>query len=399
MTAEMFTGALVSIFVERTIDTLASRFVHIFRARKHNKKRLNDLRTKLLAIDVVAYDAEQKQFRDSRVRDWLLRTKGVVFDAENLLDEIDYQLRKSQVEEESQSATNKVWNSLKSSFVNFSEIEIESRMKQVIEDLEYLITQGDLLGLKKGSGVGVGSGSENTVALTRQGIVRRLKNLEIKEKEKVGTQAFAINLADSEQTESRNVKKCRRNPERNTAAKTTSQTTAKQGSIFHGPTKKTTVENSTFPSKVGNGNVFENIETFFKTAREQHDEQGKALEQSQKDLKDSKDTIAQLKKRLEDTEKERDEDYAKLLRVNEDYEKCREKRREDQFSWEKKENEFAQEKAELCATVEEAKDAIARSFGDGFDAAIEQAKILFPAIDFSALDPMKEVVDGQIVDG
>ena len=166
MTAEMVTGALVSTLVERTIDTLASRFVHIFRARKHKKKQLSHLKMNLLAIDVVAFDAEQKQFTDPRVRDWLLRAKDVVFDAEDLLDEIDYELSKSQVEAESPSATNKVWNSLKSPFVTFFENEIESRMEQVTEDLEDLATQSNVLGLKKASGVGVAPGSSSRLTYT-----------------------------------------------------------------------------------------------------------------------------------------------------------------------------------------------------------------------------------------
>ena len=124
----MVTGALLSTFVERTIDTLASSFVHIFHSRKHKKKQLSHLKMNLLAIDVVAFDAEWKQFTDPRVRYWLLRAKDVVFDAEDLLDEMDYELSKSQVDVESQSATKKVWNSLKSSFVTFFENEIESRM-------------------------------------------------------------------------------------------------------------------------------------------------------------------------------------------------------------------------------------------------------------------------------
>ncbi|WVZ01692.1 hypothetical protein V8G54_022498 [Vigna mungo] len=166
MAAEMFTGALVSTFVESTIDTLASRFAHIFRARKHHKKQLSHLKTKLLAIDVVAFDAEQKQFTDPRVRDWLLRAKDAVFDAEDLLDEIDYELSKSQEEADSQSATKKVWNSLKSSFVSFFKNEIESMMEQVIEDLEDLANKSNILGLEKGAGVGVGSGSGSKLAHT-----------------------------------------------------------------------------------------------------------------------------------------------------------------------------------------------------------------------------------------
>ncbi|XP_022637882.1 putative disease resistance RPP13-like protein 1 [Vigna radiata var. radiata] len=163
MTPEMFTGAFVSTFVERTIDSLASRFAKILRARKCDKNQLSDLKMKLLAIDVVADDAEQKQFTDPRVRDWLLRAKDVVVDAEDILDEIDYELSKSKVEAESQSAATKVWlNSVKSSFVGFFENEIGSRMEQVIENLKDLETESRYLSLKRSSGLGVGSGSKLT---------------------------------------------------------------------------------------------------------------------------------------------------------------------------------------------------------------------------------------------
>ncbi|XP_027911076.1 putative disease resistance RPP13-like protein 1 [Vigna unguiculata] len=158
MAAEMVTGVLVSTFLGRTIDTLASRLFDIFHQKKH-KKQLRNLKMKLLAIDVVAFDAEQKQFTDSCVRDWLLRAKDVVIDAEDLLDELDYELSKSQVEAESQSAAKKVWSSLNSSFL--IENEIESRMAQVIEDLDDLADESNILGLKKGGGVEVGSGSSS----------------------------------------------------------------------------------------------------------------------------------------------------------------------------------------------------------------------------------------------
>jgi len=167
MAAELITGALVSTFVESTIDNLASRFGDIFRGKKRNKKQLSNLKVKLLSVDVVVDDAEQKQFTDPRVRDWLLAVKDVVFDSEDLLEEIDHALSKSQVEAESQSATKKVWISLKSSFATFFENEIESRMEKLIEDLEDLATQSHVLGLKKvDDDVGVGSGSGSKLSST-----------------------------------------------------------------------------------------------------------------------------------------------------------------------------------------------------------------------------------------
>ncbi|KHN34421.1 Putative disease resistance RPP13-like protein 1 [Glycine soja] len=66
---------------------------------------LGKLNIKLLSIDALADDAEQKQFRDPRVKAWLFKVKDAVFDAEDLLDEIDYELAKCEVEDQSESQT------------------------------------------------------------------------------------------------------------------------------------------------------------------------------------------------------------------------------------------------------------------------------------------------------
>jgi len=160
MAAEFITNALVSTFVETTIDNLASRFGDIFRGKKANKEQLTNLKLKLLALDVVTDDAEQKQFTDPRVRGWLLSAKSLVIDAEDLLDEIHNALSKSQVEAQSQGAIKKVFNSLKSSFVSFfEENEIETRIEQIIAVLEDLENRSHVLDLKKTDDVGVRSGS------------------------------------------------------------------------------------------------------------------------------------------------------------------------------------------------------------------------------------------------
>ena len=64
----------------------------------------------LLSIEALVDDAEQKKFRDPRVRGWHFAAKDVVFDTEDLLDEIDYELSKCQVESEFQTFTFKVTN-------------------------------------------------------------------------------------------------------------------------------------------------------------------------------------------------------------------------------------------------------------------------------------------------
>nr|KYP58229.1 Putative disease resistance RPP13-like protein 1 [Cajanus cajan] len=110
----------------------------------------------LLSIDAVVDDAERKQIDNPRVKAWLAAVKDIVFQAEDLLDEIDYELSKCQVEAESQTDANQVRN---------FNMEIEAKMKQVLQDLEFLANQKGYLGLKEASGVGVGSGSCSNVSL------------------------------------------------------------------------------------------------------------------------------------------------------------------------------------------------------------------------------------------
>ncbi|KAH1217401.1 putative disease resistance RPP13-like protein 1 [Glycine max] len=157
-------------------DRLVSRQVlEYFRGRKLDEKLLNKLKVKLRSIDALADDAEQKQFRDPRVREWLVAVKDAdipinrmnatkkdaMFDAEDLLDEIDYEINKWDVENdsESQTCTCKESSFFETSFSSFN-MKIESRMKQVLSDLEFLSSQKGDLGLKEASGLGVGSGSK-----------------------------------------------------------------------------------------------------------------------------------------------------------------------------------------------------------------------------------------------
>jgi len=78
------------------------------------------------------------------VRAWL----DAVLDAEDLLEEIDFEVSKSKLEAESQSSTNKVWNFFNASSSSFDK-EIETKMQEVLENLEYLSIKKDILDLKK----------------------------------------------------------------------------------------------------------------------------------------------------------------------------------------------------------------------------------------------------------
>ncbi|WVZ13607.1 hypothetical protein V8G54_011173 [Vigna mungo] len=162
MAAELVGGALLSAFLQVAFDRLASpQFVDFFRGRKLDEKLLGNLNIMLHSMNALAHDAEQKQFTDPHVKAWLFSVKEAVFDAEDLLAEIDYELTRCQVEAESepQTFTHKVSNFFNSSFNSFNK-KIESEMKELLEKLEYLSKQKGALGLKEGTYSGDRSGDK-----------------------------------------------------------------------------------------------------------------------------------------------------------------------------------------------------------------------------------------------
>jgi len=161
---ETLGGALFGAVLQLLFDRLdSSHVLDYFRRRKLNEKLLYKLKVKLLSINNVIDDAEQKQFSNSSVKAWLDEVKDAVFDAEDLLDEIDYEFFKRKLKAESHTSAKKVWNFLKASPKSFFDKKIESRMEQVLEQIEFLSSQKGDLGLKYVSCVGVGSESVSKV--------------------------------------------------------------------------------------------------------------------------------------------------------------------------------------------------------------------------------------------
>ncbi|XP_027923494.1 putative disease resistance protein At3g14460 isoform X2 [Vigna unguiculata] len=126
----------------------------------------------LHSINALAHDAEQKQFRDPHVKAWLFAVKEAVFDAEDLLKEIEYELTRCQVEAGSdpQTLTSKVSNFFNSTFTSFNK-KIESEIREVLEKLEYLARQKGALGLKESIYSGDGSGSKEPQKMPSSSLV------------------------------------------------------------------------------------------------------------------------------------------------------------------------------------------------------------------------------------
>ncbi|KAI9115401.1 hypothetical protein K1719_013720 [Acacia pycnantha] len=163
MAGALVGGAFLSAFLQVAFDRLASRHVlDFFKKPKLNQTLLSKLKIVLLSIDAVVDDAEQKQITNPKVKDWIDMVKDAVFDAEDVLDEIDYEMckRKLEAEQKSQtSAIGKVRNFFSAPVTSF-EKEIESKMRSILENLEYLASQRDILRLNERDG---GSGMSSAI--------------------------------------------------------------------------------------------------------------------------------------------------------------------------------------------------------------------------------------------
>ncbi|KAI9112977.1 hypothetical protein K1719_016091 [Acacia pycnantha] len=163
MAGALVGGAFLSAFLQVAFDSLASRHVlDFFKKPKLNQTLLSKLKIVLLSIDAVVDDAEQKHITNPKVKDWIDMVKDAVFDAEDVLDEIDYEMSKRKLEAEQKSQTSaigKVRNFF-SAPVNSFEKEIESKMRSILENLEYLASQRDILRLNDRDG---GSGMRSAI--------------------------------------------------------------------------------------------------------------------------------------------------------------------------------------------------------------------------------------------
>ncbi|XP_027356843.1 putative disease resistance RPP13-like protein 1 [Abrus precatorius] len=182
MALELIGSALLSAFIQAAVDKLTSgQVLEYFGRRKLDDELLNRLKLELVCINALVDDAEQKQVtvvRDAAkvaVKAWLVDVNEAVLDAEDLLDEIDYQVSKCELEadseSQSQTCTSNVWACFKAHSVSSFDREIESRMKKILEKLEYLANQKDDLGLNEARNSGVGSGSKGSKKLPSTSLV------------------------------------------------------------------------------------------------------------------------------------------------------------------------------------------------------------------------------------
>ncbi|KAL2335940.1 hypothetical protein Fmac_010386 [Flemingia macrophylla] len=136
MAATVVGGAFLSTFLDVLFDKLASPdVVNLICGKKFDKKLLQQLETTLRVVGAVLDDAEKKQITDSNVDQWLTTLKDVVYEADDLLDEVF-----------TKAATPK---KVRNFFSHFSYRKIITKLEDIVVRLESVLRLKESLDLKE----------------------------------------------------------------------------------------------------------------------------------------------------------------------------------------------------------------------------------------------------------
>ncbi|GAB4841376.1 hypothetical protein Ancab_022106 [Ancistrocladus abbreviatus] len=164
-------GELVlGAFLQVLFDRIASKPVlDFFQSHDLDKSRLKYLKNILSTLKPVLDNAEEKQFTNGSVREWLHDLKAAVFDAEDLLDQIATKNLSSSMEPEPESQS---WGAAVRNFVSspFNSIEKEasSRLDEIIQMLDSMASQIPILGLTGGAPLSTASQARLTTSLVKE---------------------------------------------------------------------------------------------------------------------------------------------------------------------------------------------------------------------------------------
>ncbi|KAG6742246.1 hypothetical protein POTOM_055536 [Populus tomentosa] len=150
-----FLNSAVDILIKEFASPLVQGF---FKRRKLDKELLKKLTETLNVVNGLLNDAEEKQITVDAVKNWLDDIKDAVYEAEDLLDEIDYEARSSdQVEAGSQTRSAQMRNLLFCGISPFSKNlekeELAENLEKIFERLERLKRDADTLDLIRRDGV------------------------------------------------------------------------------------------------------------------------------------------------------------------------------------------------------------------------------------------------------
>ena len=102
---EKVLDAFLSFVTEKLSEKLSSaKFLKLFRGKESIDAHLKELNKKLKGANLLLNDAEDRQLEEPNVKEWLDELKDVIYRAQDLVDEIEYEAR-AKTEHESKSST------------------------------------------------------------------------------------------------------------------------------------------------------------------------------------------------------------------------------------------------------------------------------------------------------
>ncbi|KAK7263932.1 hypothetical protein RJT34_31531 [Clitoria ternatea] len=143
-------GSFVSAFLQVLLDRIACHeLIHFFRGNHLDEALLDKLKMLLLSVTTVLSDAEERQFIDPLVKDWVDRLKNAAYDADDVLDEIATKAMQDKMDSGFHTTLDQVRGYV-SSLNPFAE-RVKSKVEELVERLKSIIEHKDVLGLKVGS--------------------------------------------------------------------------------------------------------------------------------------------------------------------------------------------------------------------------------------------------------
>jgi len=146
--ASMFISPTVQVFFERMAS---GDFVDLFQVRKLDDELLERFKIKLLSVNAVLKDAEDKQFMKPDVKKWVDSVYDAVYDAEQVLDEISTKAQQRKLDAELGNFGSKVRNSISRSTSRFVK-KVEKQIEKLLKRLDFLVNERENLGLREGVG-------------------------------------------------------------------------------------------------------------------------------------------------------------------------------------------------------------------------------------------------------
>ncbi|KAI9127425.1 hypothetical protein K1719_001984 [Acacia pycnantha] len=140
LVGEPLLSAAFNVLLERLTPELIDS-INFIGGKKLDAKLLWRLNPSLKAAKVVLNDAELKQFNDPDVKDWLDELRDVVYELEDLVDEIV-----------TRAATQKKVRDISLASLDLRDTSMADKLEEITATIEYIVGQKDVLNLEKISG-------------------------------------------------------------------------------------------------------------------------------------------------------------------------------------------------------------------------------------------------------